>query len=92
MAKTYGIGVMGAGDISQTYLRLAPLFKGLEIRAIAGVTIPLVDPSFTPDGAAGAVSDFSAAQFSSGAVPGNGRYIDHFPYLGLPHNGFDTPR
>jgi len=64
----------------------------IEIRAIAGVTIPLVDPSFTPDGAAGAVSDFSAAQFSSGVVPGNSRYIDHFPYLGLPLNGFDTPR
>jgi hypothetical protein len=63
----------------------------IEIRAIAGVTIPLVDPSFTPDGAAGAVSDFSAAQFSSGAVPGNGRYIDHFPYLGTPLNGFDNP-
>src|SRR5580704_8723245 len=64
----------------------------IEIRAIAGVTIPLVDHSFTPDGAAGAVSDFSAAQFSSGAVPGNGRYMSTFPYLGTPLNGFDTPR
>ena len=63
----------------------------IEIRAIAGATIPLVDPSFTPDGAAGAVSDFSAAQFSGGSVPGSGRYIDHFPYLGTPLNGFDTP-
>ena len=26
----------------------------IEIRAVAGVTIPLVDPTFTPDGAAGA--------------------------------------
>jgi hypothetical protein len=64
----------------------------IEIRAIAGVTIPLVDSTFTPDGAAGAVSDFSAAQFSSGAVPGSKRYIDHFPYLGTPLNGFDTPK
>jgi len=64
----------------------------IEIRAIAGVTIPLVDASFTPDGAAGAVSDFSAAQFSSGQVPGSGRYINHFPYLGTPLNGFDVPR
>jgi len=64
----------------------------IEIRAIAGVTIPLVDPTFTPDGAAGVVSDFSAAQFSSGQVPGSGRYIDHFPYLGTPLNGFDVPR
>ena len=29
----------------------------IELRAIAGLTIPLVDPSFTPDGAAGAVKD-----------------------------------
>jgi hypothetical protein len=63
----------------------------IEIRAIAGATIPLVDKTYTPDGAAGAVSDFSAAQFSSGSVPGHGRYIDHFPYLGVPLNGFDNP-
>jgi len=63
----------------------------IEIRAIAGATIPIVDKSFTPDGAAGVVSDFSATQFSSGAVPGSGRYITHFPYLGTPLDGFDTP-
>ncbi len=28
----------------------------IELRAIAGATIPLVDTTFTPDGAAGAVS------------------------------------
>ena len=63
----------------------------IEIRAVAGATIPLVDTSYTPDGAASVVSDFSSAQFSSGSVPGSNRYIDHFPYLGTPHNGFDTP-
>ena len=29
----------------------------IELRAVAGVTIPLVDPSFTPDGAAGVLTD-----------------------------------
>ena len=29
----------------------------IELRAIAGATIPLVDPSYTPDGAASAVTD-----------------------------------
>ena len=29
----------------------------IELRAIAGLTIPLVDPSFTPDGAASAIED-----------------------------------
>ncbi|GHA10308.1 oxidoreductase [Devosia pacifica] len=37
MAKTYGVGIMGAGNISSAYLRLAPLFKGLEIRAVADI-------------------------------------------------------
>jgi predicted dehydrogenase len=37
MAKTYGVGIMGAGNISAAYLRLAPLFKGLEIRAVADI-------------------------------------------------------
>ena len=63
----------------------------IEVRAIAGLTIPLVDPSFTPDGAAGVVSDFTDAQFSSNAVPGADRYISAFPYLGTPLSGFDVP-
>ncbi len=37
MAKTYGVGIMGAGNISAAYLRLAPLFKNLEVRAVADV-------------------------------------------------------
>ena len=37
MAKTYGVGIMGAGNISAAYLRLAPLFKNLEVRAIADI-------------------------------------------------------
>ena len=63
----------------------------IEIRALAGLTYPLVKPSFTPDGAAKIVSDFSDAQFASGAVPGADRFIDHFPYLGVPRDGFDVP-
>ena len=35
--KTYGIGIMGAGNISSAYLRLAPLFKGLEVRGVADI-------------------------------------------------------
>jgi len=37
MAKTFGVGIMGAGNISAAYLRLAPLFKGLEVRAVADI-------------------------------------------------------
>ena len=37
MSKTYGVGIIGCGNISTTYLRLAPLFKGLEMRAVADI-------------------------------------------------------
>lgn len=37
MTRTYGVGIMGAGNIAAAYLRLAPLFKGLEVRAIADI-------------------------------------------------------
>ena len=37
MAKVYGVGIMGAGNISAAYLRLAPLFKNLEVRAVADI-------------------------------------------------------
>ena len=32
-----GVGVIGCGNISATYFKLAPLFKGLEMRACADV-------------------------------------------------------
>jgi Domain of unknown function (DUF4331) len=55
----------------------------IELKAVAGATIPLVDPTYTPDGAAGIVTD--------GVGPGPDRYQATFPYLGTPHDGFDTP-
>ncbi len=32
-----GIGIIGCGNISASYLRLAPLFKALEVRAVADI-------------------------------------------------------
>jgi hypothetical protein len=55
----------------------------IELKAIAGATIPLVDSSYTPDAAVGLVSSY--------LTPGNGRYQSTFPYLGTPHDGYDTP-
>ncbi len=54
----------------------------IELRAIAGLTIPLVDPSFTPDGAASAVTD--------GTSNTNAAALGYFPYLGLPGGGYQT--
>jgi hypothetical protein len=55
----------------------------VELRAVAGVTIPLVDKSFTPDAAAAKVTD------GLNAVPD--RYLSAFPYLGTPLDGYSTP-
>ena len=55
----------------------------IELRAIAGATYPLVNPSYTADGAASAVGE----QLTPAAT----RYESTFPYLGLPHDGFSTP-
>jgi len=38
MGKVWGVGLIGAGDYSGTYLALAPLFRNFEIRAIANRT------------------------------------------------------
>jgi hypothetical protein len=54
----------------------------IELRAVAGLTIPLVDPTFTPDGAAGAVQD--------GTANTNAATTNTFPYLGLPGGGYQT--
>ena len=39
MADKLGVGIIGCGNISTTYLRLAPLFRGLEVRACADVVL-----------------------------------------------------
>jgi Domain of unknown function (DUF4331) len=56
----------------------------IELRAVAGATIPLVDPSFTPDAAAAIVDDGVGPD--SLLVP----FLKSFPYLGVPHSGFFT--
>jgi hypothetical protein len=55
----------------------------IELRAVAGATYPLVDPTFTPDGAASVVTD-------GVFPPGNVTYLDVFPYLDHPVSGFDV--
>jgi len=54
----------------------------VELRAVAGLTIPLVDPSFTPDSAASAIKD--------GTSNTNSWYFADFPYLGTPAGGYQT--
>jgi hypothetical protein len=63
----------------------------IELRAIAGVTYALVDSSFTPDAAAGAVTDGLTKNASDVGAMGTENYLSTFPYLGVPHSGFLVP-
>jgi Domain of unknown function (DUF4331) len=63
--------------------RVADDVVTIELRAIAGVTYPLVDKGYTPDAAAGLVTQ--------GLTPSPSRYLPTFPYVGNPYDGYDTP-
>ncbi|NTJ07294.1 Gfo/Idh/MocA family protein [Rhizobium lusitanum] len=39
MAKELGVGIIGCGNISTTYFKLAPLFKGLNVLACADINM-----------------------------------------------------
>jgi hypothetical protein len=57
----------------------------IELRAVAGVTYPLVDPTFTPDGAASQIED------GTFKMPVR-NFLNKFPYLGTPYAGYDVPK
>jgi hypothetical protein len=54
----------------------------VELRAIAGLTYPLVNPSYNPDGAASVITD--------GLTDADTTYLSSFPYLGTPQSGYQT--
>jgi len=55
----------------------------IELRAIAGVTYPLVDKTYKADAA--------AALITQGITPAASRYQSTFPYVGDPYDGYDNP-
>lgn len=65
----------------------------IELRAVAGATYALVDPTFKPDAAASLIYDVvDPSKYSPASLKGIGmNYLDSFPYLGTPYDGFDTP-
>ena len=78
------LGVVG-GDLAgfPNGRRVFDDVVSIELKAFAGATIPLVDPGYVLDGAVAAVSSY--------LTPGSDRYQSSFPYLGTPHDGYDTP-
>jgi hypothetical protein len=82
-ASPNNLGLLGA-DLAgfPNGRRVADDVVTIELRAIAGVTYALV-ATYTPDGAAGLVTDFNPP------VPGLPSYLPTFPYLGVPHSGYN---
>jgi hypothetical protein len=84
-AKPNNIGLI-AGDPAgfPNGRRVADDVVAIELRAVAGATYPLIDPSYTPDAAASIVDDFVTEDDL--IVP----FLKTFPYLGVPHSGFNA--
>src|SRR3954463_7067804 len=82
-ASPNSLGVLG-GDLAgfPNGRRVGDDVVAIELRAVAGLTLPLVDPTFTPDGAAGVLTD--------GTTDTNDGTTDTFPFLGNPGGGFQT--
>jgi|SRR5579875_316056 len=78
------LGVLG-GDVSgfPNGRRVQDDVTTIELRAVAGATIPLVDKSYTVDAVVADVSDGTTFQPYA--------YQDGFPYLGNPYDGYDNP-
>lgn len=77
------LGVLG-GDVAgyPNGRRVTDDVVTIELQAVAGATIPLVDKSFTPDKAIADVSD---------GVTGAGlSLLSSFPYLGTPYSGYSV--
>jgi hypothetical protein len=60
----------------------------IELRALAGATLPLTDKSYVPDAAAGAITDGVTSGATDVTADGDETYLTSFPYLGVPNQGF----
>jgi Domain of unknown function (DUF4331) len=58
----------------------------IELRAVAGATIPFVDPSYTPDAAAALLNDGTSNDNDPYGAP----LLASFPYLSNPNSGYTT--
>jgi len=76
------LGIVG-GDLAgfPNGRRVTDNVVSIELRAIAGATYPLVAPGYTPDGAAALLTD--------GSNPP--AFLNGFPYLGTPYDGYSHP-
>jgi hypothetical protein len=90
-AKFSNLGLVG-GDIAgyPNGRRVQDDVATIELRAIAGATLPLVDPSYKPDSAAGAISMGLTSGPTDPSAMKKENYLPTFPYLGTPHSGYNA--
>jgi hypothetical protein len=79
-------GVVG-GDVAgfPNGRRVTDDVVSIALRAVAGATLPLVDKTFTPDKAATQVTQGLSAKNVTA------KFLNKFPYLGIPYDGFNNP-
>jgi Domain of unknown function (DUF4331) len=63
----------------------------IELRALAGATYALVDKTYTPDAAAGAITQGLTSSNTDVSADNTVHYLPCFPYLGTPHGGYYNP-
>jgi len=83
-AKPNVLGVVG-GDLAgyPNGRRVVDDITTIAIRAVAGITYPLVEKNYEPDAAASAVTQ--------GITPLASRTQATFPYVATPHGGYEAP-
>lgn len=82
-AKESEFGILG-GDLAgfPNGRRLGDDVVAIELRAVAGATIPLVDKTYVPDAAAAGLED--GTDYTGPAL------LTDFPFIGLPGGGYQT--
>jgi hypothetical protein len=86
------LGILG-GDLAgyPNGRRVFDDVVSIEIQALAGATLGLVNPSFTPDTNALAVNQGLTSSTTDITAMGTENYLPAFPYLGVPNSGYFTP-
>ena len=91
-SKPSNLGLIG-GDLAgyPNGRRVFDDVTTIELRALAGATYPLVDKTYKPDAAAGEITPGLTSSNTDVTAENTEHYLPAFPYLGVPHAGFDVP-
>jgi hypothetical protein len=63
----------------------------IELQALAGATLPLVDKSYTVDAVVPDVTDGLTSGPTDQTANHTENYLSSFPYLAVPYSGFAVP-